>query len=293
MKREIAAIALVLGAFLPSAVAPTPVLAEKIGVVVTILPLAYFAERVGGREVEVSALVPPGANPHSYEPSPRQLDALDRAGLCIKAGSGIEFELAWMDKLAALNRKMRVCDASRGIALIGIEGRCGHDHGASRGADPHVWLSPANAVIIADNIRAALAEVDPARAEAYTANARALTEEMERLDRDIAATLSPARGRAFVVVHPAWGYFAARYGLTQVPVETGGKEPTWRELAAVVRRAREAGARTVFASPESGRRSAEVVAREIGARVVFIDPLAKDYAGNLRRVAAAIAEGAR
>jgi zinc transport system substrate-binding protein len=95
------------------------------------------------------------------------------------------------------------------------------------------------------------------------------------------------------VFHPAWGYFAARYGLTQVPIETGGKEPTGKELAAVVARARELNAKAVFASPEFSRKIAEVIAREIGGRVVLIDSLAREYPDNLRRVANAIAEAAR
>ncbi|HOE28051.1 MAG TPA: zinc ABC transporter substrate-binding protein [bacterium] len=299
MNRKIAIIALPLGLFLPHTAAPDPAPVEKIGVVATILPYAYFAERVGGEAVEVSVMVPPGANPHSYEPAPRQLDALGRARLYVKAGTGIEFELAWMDKLTALNRTMRVCDASRGIAPLGVEGECGHAeergraHGAVRGRDPHVWLSPANAAVIAENIRAALAEIDPARAEAYAANARALRAELDRLDGEVAAALLPARGKTFFVFHPAWSYFAARYGLVQAPIEAGGKEPGARGFAASVKRARELGANAVFASPESSRRGAEVVAREIGGRVIVIDPLARNYPENLRRVAAALAEEAR
>lgn len=309
MKREIAAIALVLGSFLPSAMAPTPALAAKIGVAVTILPLAYLAERVGGGEVEVSVMVPPGANPHTYEPPPLQLAHLSRAKVYVEAGSGLEFELAWMDKLAGLNRGMRICDASKGIALIDLEGPCGHEHegdgappsltlprkwgGERRGKDPHIWLSPANAVLIANNLKDALAEVDPSHAGAYAANARALTEEMERLDGELRETLAPARGRAFIVFHPSWGYFADRYGLTQEPIEAGGKEPTGKQLAAVVSRARSLGAKAVFASPEFSTKTAEMIAREIGGRVVMIDPLARDYPGTLRRAAGAIAGEAR
>jgi zinc transport system substrate-binding protein len=305
VNRKIAVIALALGAFLPRTAASAP--AEKIGVVATIPPYAYLAERVGGEAVEVSVMVPPGANPHSYEPTPRQLGALGRARLYVKAGTGIEFELAWMDKLAALNRAMRVCDTSRGIALLGMAGGCGHGedahhghagerghaHAAGRGRDPHAWLSPANAAVIAENIRAALTGIDPARAEAYAANARALRAELDRLDGELAAALLPARGKTFFVFHPAWGYLAARYGLVQAPIEAGGKEPGVRGLAASVRRARELGAKAVFASPESSRRGAEVVAREIGGRVVVIDPLARKYPENLRRAAAALAEEAR
>jgi zinc transport system substrate-binding protein len=181
----IAALCLCAPASATPAADPVP---AKIGVMVSILPLAYFAEGVGKGMVEVSVMVPPGGNPHTYEPTPRQLDQLSRARVYVEAGSGLEFELVWMGKLAALNRKMKVCDASKGIALIGMEGRCGHGHdahehgeggagthaervlsppslkgedtggndhghGAHHGMDPHVWLSPANAAVIVKNIR--------------------------------------------------------------------------------------------------------------------------------------------
>ena len=306
MRTTVAALALALGAFSPSAMALSPDSPpDKIGVMVSILPLAYFAEGVGKGMVEVSVMVPPGGNPHTYEPTPLQLGRLSRAKLYVKVGSGIEFELAWMDKLAALNRSMKICDASKGIALREMEGRRGHgggahgqegeghDHGAHHGMDPHVWLSPANAAVIVKNIRDALAEADPAHASAYAANARALTAELEQLDGELRRTLAPVRGGTFIVFHPGWGYFAARYGLTQAPIEIGGKEPTGKELAAVVTRARKLGSKTVFASPEFSRKAAEVIAREIGGRVLLIDALAKDYPDNLRRVAAAIAGEAR
>jgi zinc transport system substrate-binding protein len=300
MRTTVAALALTLGVFSPGAMALSPDSpTDKIGVMVSILPLAYFAEGVGKEMVEVSVMVPPGGNPHTYEPTPLQLGRLSRAKLYVKVGSGIEFELAWMDKLAALNRAMKICDASKGIALIDMEGRCDHDNdqgGAAdphRGKDPHVWLSPANAAVIVKNIRDALAEADPVHAEAYAANARALTAGLEQLDEELRKTLAPVRGGTFIVFHPGWGYFAARYGLTQAPIEIGGKEPTGKELAAVVTRARKLGAKTVFASPEFSRKTAEVIAREIGGRVLLIDSLAKDYPANLRRVAAAIAREAR
>lgn len=300
MRTTVAALALALGVFSPRAMALSPDSPpDRLGVMVSILPLAYFAEGVGREMVEVSVMVPPGGNPHTYEPTPQQLGRLSRAKLYVKAGSGIEFELAWMDKLAALNRAMKICDASRGITLIDMDGRCDHDgdrKGAAdprRGMDPHVWLSPDNAVIIVRNIRDALAGLDPVHSEAYTRNAGELIAGLESLDAGIRDALAPARGGTFIVFHPGWGYFAARYGLTQAPIEIGGKEPTGKELAAVVTRARELGAKTVFASPSFNRRSAEVIAREIGGRVVLIDPLAKDYPGNLRRVAGALAEGAR
>ena len=136
---------------------------DKLKIVTSIAPLTYFIENTGGDRVEVTTLIPPGGNPHTYEPAPRQMNILSRADLFVKVGSGIEFELIWMERIEALNKDMPVCDVSRGITLINTSDEEGLEHGHShRGVkDPHIWLSPVNAVIISQNIKAGLSEIDP------------------------------------------------------------------------------------------------------------------------------------
>jgi zinc transport system substrate-binding protein len=99
---------------------------EKVNIVVSILPQSYLVEQIGKDKVSVSVMIPPGGNPHTYEPIPSQLTKLSQADLYIKVGSGVEFELNWMDKLAALNKKMEICDSSKGIKLITMTE---HEHG--------------------------------------------------------------------------------------------------------------------------------------------------------------------
>lgn len=122
---------------------------EKIGVVVTIIPLADFVGQVGKDKVEVTVMVPSGANPHTYEPTPVQLKKISQAQLYVKVGSGVDFELAWMDKIRVINKEMLICDSSHreGIKLID--------------QDPHIWLFPRNAKIMVQNICQTLAEIDP------------------------------------------------------------------------------------------------------------------------------------
>ena len=138
-----------------------------------------------------------------------------------------------------------------------------------------------------------LAELDPANAEVYAANLTSLQAELDALNVELAATLAPAKGREFMVFHPAWGYFADAYGLIEVAIEHEGKEPGPAELQKLIDRARGKGIQAIFVQPQFSRRAAETIAREIGAQVVVADPLAADWAVNLRQVAESFAAAAR
>jgi zinc transport system substrate-binding protein len=266
---------------------------EQINVVTTIMPLQYFIEAIGGKKISATVMVSPGANPHTYEPIPSQMKALNNADLYVKVGSGIEFELAWMDKIKGLNKNMAVCDASKGIRLISMqEHACNPGHEAEAHfhgqRDPHIWLSPDNAILIAANIRDALIKLDPKEREFYKKNFSAIAIELDKLKRDIHDKLDKIENRKFMVFHPAWGYFAADFGLVQISAECSGKEPTPRQLKELIKLARDQEIKVIFVSPQFSQRSANVVAREIRGKVVVIDPLSGDYIENLRKTAKAI-----
>ncbi|MDD4951259.1 MAG: zinc ABC transporter substrate-binding protein, partial [Desulfovibrionaceae bacterium] len=155
--------------------------------------------------------------------------------------------------------------------------------------------SPPLARIMADNVLAALSEIDPENARTYAANHASLVRDIEALDRDIRAIFAgvdPAK-RRFMVFHPAWGYFAEAYGLTQIPIQAEGKEPGPRTLARLISEAKNLGVRVIFVQPEFSERSAEVIARAIGGRVQAADPLAPDWLENLKQVAGAFRSALR
>lgn len=259
---------------------------EKIGVVVTIVPQADFLENVGGDKVDIMVMVPPGADPHTYEPSPSQLVKVSEAEMYAKVGSGVEFELTWMDKIIEQNKAMLVVDCSNSIQMMEME-EYNLDEDSSeyhRGYDPHIWLSPKNAKLMVENICSGLIQVDPQDEAYYNRNRDEYLAKLDALDKYIQEGLSGLGNRRFVVFHPAWGYFAKDYNLEQVPIEIGGKEPSAKDIANLIQKAREQNIKVIFASPEFNPRSAEVIAKEIGGRVIFIDPLAEDYIDNMRVV---------
>lgn len=262
----------------------TPI--DKIHIVVSILPLAEFTEKIGGNKVDVSVMIPPGASPHSYEPRPGQFTRLSKAQLYVKVGTSIEFELVWLEKILSTNKDISVCNASKGIELITTNPD--HEPGENRnatGIDPHVWLSPKNAKVIVENIYSALITIDPDNQLFYQRNKERYLSELESLDQDITAILQKKKDRKFMTYHPAWGYFAKTYNLDQIPVEVEGKNPTAKRLQKLIKQAREEDIRIIFASPQFNTKSAEVIAKEIQGQVILIDPLEKEYIANLKKIA--------
>ncbi len=277
------AVILVIGlTFVLPACAPEGEKDGRVGVAVTILPQAEFVEKVGGEKVRVTVMVPPGASPHTYEPKPAQMAALAEAEMYAKVGSGVEFELVWMDKLVATNKKMVVVDCSKGVTLreMAVEEEP-EKHGRM---DPHIWMSPVNARIMVSNICDGLVAVDPANKGYYQQNRDAYQQQLAEIDREMREGLAAVKNRRFMVYHPAFGYFAAEYGLTMIPIERGGKEPTAAGLKNLIEQAKAQDIRVIFAEPQFNPKSAEVIAEAIGGRVVLIDALAKDYIGNLRQL---------
>lgn len=261
--------------------------ADKIAVTTTMMPLAFFIEEIGGPHVDVNVMIAESGNPHAYEPTPGQMRALSQADIYVKVGSGVEFELIWMDKLLALNPEMKVCDASKGIPLIPMEDHHdGHgDHDKHYGEyDPHVWLSLNNAVIMAENIRDALIDFSPDQKDFFVKNTAGLILRLDELKRYASQIFEKVGTRTFLIFHPAWGYFARDFHLTQIAAEQGGKEPTPRQLNALIRQAQQLGVKVIFASPQFSQKSARVIAAEIKGRVLLIDPLSKEYMENMRQV---------
>jgi len=256
-------------------------------VVVSILPQKQFVEQVAGNRARVVVLVPPGASPHSYEPTPGQMSEIAKASVYIKVGSGIEFERAWMDKIAGINPGMAVFDSSKGIVFLNATVDDDEDTpdetpaGRGAGVDPHIWLSPKNAKIMVENTYQGLAAADPGNASIYRANADVYIQKLDALDQTITREIETSNVRTFMVYHPAWTYFAQDYGLVQIPIEKNGKEPTPVGIANLINQAKADNITVIFASPEYSTRSAEVIANQIGGRVALVDPLAEDYLENI------------
>jgi len=249
---------------------------------VSVLPLAFLAEGVGGDRVHVEALVQPGYSPHAYEPGPRQMARLARADLFVRVG--VPYEAGLLERIRATNPELRFVDAREGLPLLPLpaHGHDDHDHGND--PDPHVWTDPLLAIRIAAGLRDVLSAVDPEGAAQYAANFARLRSELAALDEEARSRLSGLSKSTFLVFHPAWGYFAAAYGLRQLAIERLGKDPGPRELGEIIDHARSEGVQLILVQRQNSRQAADAVAEALGIPVRVVDPLSKDYPAALRHL---------
>ncbi|MGC9524623.1 MAG: metal ABC transporter solute-binding protein, Zn/Mn family [Limnospira sp.] len=264
-----------------------------IDVTVSILPQKYFVEKIGGENVNVNVMVPPGASPATYEPKPQQLKDLSDAEAYVSIG--IHFEKPWMPRMESANPQMAIVDSAAGIEKLPLEdhhhheGEEVHDHGGDT-LDPHIWLSPRRAKQQAQNIYEGLVKVDPENQETYRQNLEQFLAEIDQIDAQIRANLEGVGNRKFMVFHPSWGYFADDYNLEQKAIEVGGQEPSASELAALIAEAKAENIRVIFAQPEFNTQSVQTIAQEIGGDVILVTPLAPNWSENLLEVSEKFAE---
>ena len=235
-------------------------------VVASIFPLGDLAALVAGDDVTVDVLVPPRADPATFEPSPRQLRGLVGARVFILVGGGMD---DWSQTVLGATEAIPRVRLNDGLTLR--EGGQGEGTG-----DPHVWLDP---VLVRDSwlprIVAALVTARPDARERLEARGRVVADSLTALDAWMSARLGPVRGRAFLATHSAWNYLAARYGIRELGAIYGspGREPSARAMAGLVEKARAQDVQAVFTEPQLGETGAGALADELGVPIHVLDPL--------------------
>ncbi len=274
-------------------------LAAQVNAVVSVLPEKTFVEAIGGDKVQVTVMVLPGNSPHTYEPKPSQMKAIARADIYFAIG--VEFEEVWLPRFADQNARMTIVDLSEGVTKMPMtiphhhveaaharaDQAKGHHHD---GLDPHIWTSPANVAIIAADIYRALAARDQANRDYYKQNYETFLKRVKQTDATIRKILARTpKGTKFMVFHPAWGYFAHTYNLTQIAIEASGKTPKPKQVIRLIKEAKEEQVTAVLTAPEFSQKVARQIAREVGVPVVTISPLDPHWSQNLIGLAKAIA----
>lgn len=251
-------------------------------ITVTIEPLRYFTERIAGDRYQVTTLVPSGSNPETYEPTPRQMVALSASTLYIKVGQ-IGIERNWMEKLRQNAPRLKVIDASRGITLI--ESSAGIE-------DPHTWMSCSSARQMAKNIYAALKADNPTDSTYFRQRLDRLLDDIQALDQSLHRQLD-GHAQTFCIYHPALTYFARDYHLRQLPIEEEGREPSARQLQALIEQARHEQVKVVFTQKQFSERNIQSVVQGTKARPVAINPLGYDWPREMQTVADALTSAIR
>ncbi len=259
---------------------------EKPVVTVSILPQEYFVKQIAGDRVDVSVMIPPGANPATYEPTPRQLQDLTKTSVYLEIGNSA-FESAWMDKFRSINPTMKITDLSRNVPLIYEE----HQHnGEHQSVNPHIWLSPRNGKIIAQNVAADLNLILPADSAFFRKNLEQLLLKIDTLEQTMHSELDTLTHRAFLIYHPALTYLAKDFGLEQYALETEGKEPSPAHMKYLTDLAREKGISVIFLQMQFDQHNAEILSHETGAEIVQINPLDPDWYRQMLFIASTLKE---
>lgn len=261
----------------------------KINTVVSIAPQQTFTKAIGGDKVNITLMVKPGNSPHTYEPKPSQMKDISRADIYLSIG--VEFEEAWLGRFKNQNQNMKIIDISKGIQKIDMQEHS-HEKEPSKlhhnEKDPHIWTSPKNVKIIAQNIYQSLIQVDYKNKKYYKTNLDKFLLHVDNVDKKLKSILNQSH-RKFMVFHPSWGYFAQEYGLMQIPIEIAGKSPKPKELMHLIKEAKEENASAIFTSPEFSTTIAKQIANELKIPVIKISPLSENWSENLETLAKAIA----
>lgn len=273
---------------------------KKIIACVSIVPQADFVERIGGENIEVHIMVPPGHSPATYEPAPKQMSILEKADVYFRIG--VPFEQSWMDRIRQINPQMKIVDTGEGIKLRDISENTekladtevsDHDHEHARrheGKDPHIWLAPPLVKTQARHIADGLTGLDEGNSAFYEENLKDFHKKLDELDDYIKQRLKNLKERTLYVFHPSWGYFADTYGLKQVAIEHEGKKPGAKKLGELIDSARQTKINAIFVQKEFSQTVADAVAEAVDAEIVTLDPLAPDYLKNMREMADIIAD---
>jgi len=280
---------ILIGAFVGLLISrqPSGTESDQLAVAATIFPVADIARNVAGDTARVEVLLPPGASPHLFEFSPRQIRELQGTKIIFAVGHGLD---DWALTAANALESAEVATVDEDIPLRQLEAEDEHDeehgdevdeheheheHANSDGLDPHYWLSLDNAASIADNIAAELARIDPANAATYQANAAAYQQQLSEKQAELRNQLKPLTGTKIVTLHDAWGYFADSFGLTIAGVfePSGGREPTPRFLRELQEVIDQEDISIIFSEPQLATSSLQNFARDNNLGIAIIDPL--------------------
>ncbi len=226
-----------------------------------------FTKNVGGDRVDVKNLVPAGAEPHDFEPSPADIRAIEEAQVFVYNGASMEPWVARVLSIVKNRDKLVVIEATKGLPL-----RKAEEEEEEFEFDPHVWTDPTLAKDMIKNIRDGLIQADSAGSSVYTENARAYSAKLDALDVQIREGLRACRLREFIISHRFMDYFAARYNLVAHALSgLEPSEPTPQRLAELIRLGKEKGIKFIFAERSDALKALAVLARELGAQILTLN----------------------
>lgn len=241
---------------------------KKVKVSASIIPIADFVRQIGGDYVEVNIVIPPGANPHVFEPSPEQLVNFSDSDIFVFVGSGFEF---WKDKFISSSGKkeMILVELSKDEELLDEHEE--HEHAKN----PHIWVSPEKSLKFIPIIEKSLSEIDSKHASEYKKNAEIFKEKILKLDKECKEKIANFKNKKFLSQHASWSYFAKDYGLEEVGniEKFPGREATPAEIEELIKTAKSYQVNVIFTDAQFSEKAAKAVAESGNLKIVPLDIL--------------------
>ena len=251
---------------------------DKKTIFVTITPMQSIIEEITAGDFDIEVIVPKGASPETFEPTPKQVTSFSDAELIFSTGL-IDFEQSLIERIGD---DAEVVNLSNGIELIA--GSCSHgNHQHKHGVDPHIWTSPRALRTMVSNAHKAIMAHYPDSVK-YTEATGRLLERIDALDTYCATRIKAEGVEAMMIYHPAYTYYARDYGIEQIAIEHDGKEPSLRQTTALIEKAKEHGVKAILRQPQYSEDKVRAIANDAGAEIITTDPLAEDILGEIERV---------
>ncbi len=251
---------------------------DKKTIFVTITPMQSIIEEITAGDFDIEVIVPKGASPETFEPTPKQVTSFSDAELIFSTGI-IDFEHSLVERIGG---NAEVVNLSNGIELIA--GSCSHgNHQHKHGVDPHIWTSPRALRTMVTNAHKAIMAHYPDSVK-YTEATERLLERIDALDTYCATRIKAEGVEAMMIYHPAYTYYARDYGIEQIAIEHDGKEPSLRQTTVLIEKAKEHGVKAILRQPQYSEDKVRAIANDAGAEIITTDPLAEDILGEIERV---------
>ena len=252
---------------------------DKLIVAVGITPLKNFAEEIGGKNIEVSVMIPPGYSPSNYAPSPAEMRKLSEADIYLSLGMPAE-RTNILPKLNSFNNK---------IDLLRLDKLVNEKYSPRKfsngGLDPHLWLSPNRVKYIVEIIAEKFAELDSEHKSYYMTRSKEYLNKLNDMDNYISEKLENLKTKYIIIYHPVLGYLTEEYGLEMKAIEKNGKKATPKRLTEIINLAKKENIKTIFRQSTIDSKQTKVIADEINGKTVQINPLSENYIKNMKRIA--------
>ena len=251
---------------------------NKKTIYVTITPMQSIIEEITAGDFDVEVIVPKGASPETFEPTPKQVTSISEAEFIFSTGL-IDFEQSLVKRISG---DAEIVNLSKDIELIA--GSCSHgNHKHKHGVDPHIWTSPRALRTMVTNAHDAIMAHYPDSVK-YTEATERLLERIAELDNYCATRIETEGVEAMMIYHPAYTYYARDYGIKQIAIEHDGKEPSLRQTTALIETAKNHGVRTILRQPQYSEDKVRAIANDAGAEIITTDPLSEDILSEIERV---------